>query len=94
MSDEVQVERGLPRFSRAMFCGKIDAGEPFLQSLVGGGLADEQEMPAFGPYGVADRLGIEILAEVDGIEFGATDGMGFEPVPRLIAKRSHPGIET
>jgi hypothetical protein len=46
-------------------------------------LADEQEMPARRPNRLADRLaGVEIVAEMDGIEPCIARSVGGEPAPR------------
>src|SRR5258708_20374069 len=46
-------------------------------------LADEQEMPARCPHRLADRLaGVEVVAEIDGIEPCVAWAMGGEPASR------------
>src|SRR5260370_7023851 len=50
---------------------------------MGGRLADEQEMPARCPHRLADRLaGVEVVAEIDGIEPCVAWAMGGEPASR------------
>src|SRR5271170_971450 len=62
---------------------KFDPGQIFLDGRMGRRLADEQEMPARRLHRLADRLaGVEVVAEIDGIEPCVARAMGGEPTSR------------
>src|ERR1700692_1866829 len=62
---------------------KFHPGQVVLDGRMGRRLADEQEMPACRPHRLADRLaGVEIVAEIDGIEPCIAWAMGGEPASR------------
>src|SRR5277367_5966428 len=62
---------------------KFDPGRIFLDGRMGRRLADEQEMPARRLHRLADRLaGVEVVAEIDGIEPCVARAMGGEPTSR------------
>src|ERR1700690_491920 len=62
---------------------KLDPSQVFRDGGMGRRLADEQEMPARRPHRLADRLaGVEIVAEIDGIEPGIAWAMSGEPASR------------
>jgi hypothetical protein len=59
-----------------------DAGEIFGQGGMGVRLAHEEEVAARGAHVLADRLaGIEVIAQVDGVEMGIGCGMVAQPAP-------------
>ena len=61
---------------------EFDAGQIFAQRGMGLGLADEQKMAGGGEHGLADRLaGVEIIAQIDGVEMRETRPMGGKPAP-------------
>jgi hypothetical protein len=61
----------------------FNPGQIFLDGRMGGRLADEQEMAARGQHGLADRLaGVEVVAEIDGIEPCIMGAMGRKRAPR------------
>jgi hypothetical protein len=62
---------------------QLDPGQIFLDGRMGRRLADEQEMPARLPHRLAGRLaGVEVVAEIDGIEPCVAWAMGGEPASR------------
>lgn len=62
--------------------GKPDAGDIFLDCLVGCGLAGENEVPAAVEGGLADGLVREqIVAKIDRLEMGVLGAMRGQPAP-------------
>src|SRR5208337_2222813 len=61
----------------------LDAGQVFIQGFVAVGFADEQEMSAARQDRLAQSLmGIDVVAEINGIEPSVAFAMGEEPTAR------------
>ena len=61
---------------------EIDAGEVFLDRLMGRRLAHEQEVSVHRPHRLADRLaGEQVIAEIDRLQPGIAPAMALQPAP-------------
>ena len=71
-----------PTFDPLAMFRQLDPGQVFLQRGMRARLADEQEMPVHRPHGLTHRLArIQVVAEVDRGQIGATLAVGIEPAP-------------
>src|SRR3954454_8685084 len=63
---------------------QLDAGEIFLDRLMGRRLAHEQEVPARSAHRLADRLaGEQVVAQINGVQPGIAPAMALQPAARL-----------
>src|SRR3954454_5530368 len=76
------VEALAPALDLAAQRRQVDAGEIFLDRLMGRRLAHEQEVPARGPHRLADRLAGEV-AQIDGVQPGVAPAVTLQPAARL-----------